>query len=79
MLSHRHIEAGRTGIDAGIWNSYGAEVRMQEERQKIRPLFQESQLEAATPSFLSPELRAILNQLDEDNHIMFRDGVIHII
>ena len=52
---------------------------MQERRQKMRPLFEECQLEAATPSFLLPELRAILNQLEEDNHIMFRDGVIHMI
>ena len=35
------------------------------------------QLQSASPRFADSELDAVLEQLEDDNHIMFRDWVIH--
>jgi len=37
----------------------------------------QQQLQSASPRFTDAELEAVLNELEEDNHIMYRDGAIH--
>ena len=37
----------------------------------------QQQLQSASPRFTDAELEAVLTELEEDNHIMYRDGAIH--
>jgi len=37
----------------------------------------QQQLQSASPRFTDAELEAVLRELEEDNHIMYRDGAIH--
>lgn len=44
---------------------------------KVLGLYCMQQLQSASPRFADSELDAVLEQLEDDNHIMFRDWVIH--
>ena len=37
----------------------------------------QEQLQSASPRFTDAELKAVLAVLEEENHIMYRDSVIH--
>ena len=37
----------------------------------------QQQLERASPRFTDAELEAVLRELEEENHIMYRDGSLH--
>ena len=45
--------------------------------EKANSLYCMQQLQSASPRFADSELDAVLEQLEDDNHIMFRDWVIH--
>ena len=46
------------------------------EEEVPKPELQQ-QLERASPRFTDAELEAVLRELEEENHIMYRDGSIH--
>ena len=46
------------------------------EEEVPKPELQQ-QLERASPRFTDAELEAVLRELEEENHIMSRDGSIH--
>ena len=50
---------------------------VEEEEQEVPKHALQQQLQRASPRFTDAELEAALTELEEDNHIMYRDGVIH--
>ena len=50
---------------------------VEEEEQEVPKHALQQQLQRASPRFTDAELEAALTELEEDNHIMYRDGAIH--